>query len=320
MTYQDAFKIIIPLTLTVIVIFLVWQLASVILLLITALMLAAALQPIVARLAKKLPLSLSAAIVILGLFLPIVGILVAVLPSLIRQAPDILNGVNNAFQNTEFFPDVIRNIDLSSYTNRVGEYVLSSTGKITNLFVTFLTLVVMTFYILIDSKNLKRLFLSIFPDSIEKKVETLLDEVARINGHYIRSNLFISLICGLVIFVGLLVLNVPYAGPLALFAAIMDLLPLVGAFIAAVPAVILAFTISPTAGILTLILFLVYQQIENYFIAPTVYNRALDISSGLSFLSVIIGATLLGIPGAFIALPIAASIPALLKYTRTRNS
>src|SRR4029079_6425397 len=131
---------------------------------------------------------------------------------------------------------------------------------------------------------------------------------------YIRGNLLISLICGLIISTGLLIIGIPYAIVLGIFAGIVDLLPLIGAVIGMTPAVILAFSISPTTGILVLTLFLLYQQFENNVLAPTIYNKVLALSPTLSFLAVIIGGSLFGIIGAFIALPIAASLPTIISF------
>ena len=158
------------------------------------------------------------------------------------------------------------------------------------------------------------LFLELFPDQEKKKVQGMLTEIAQVNGQYIRGNIIISIICMVVTFAGLVALNIPYALPLAIFAGILDLLPLVGASIGAIPAIIFGFAISPTKGVLVIILNVLYQQLENGIISPLIYNKALHISPALSFLAVVIGGGLFGILGAFLALPIAASIPAMIKY------
>jgi len=89
---------------------------------------------------------------------------------------------------------------------------------------------------------------------------------------------------------------------------------LIGALIGTVPAVILAFSISPITGVLVLALFMIYQQFENNVLAPNIYNKVLAISPTLSFLAVLVGGSLFGIIGAFISLPIAASIPTVISF------
>ena len=113
-------------------------------------------------------------------------------------------------------------------------------------------------------------------------------------------------------------MGIPYALPLAIFAGILDLLPLIGSTIGAVPAVIIGFTISPLTGLLVLILFIAYQMFENNILAPLVYKKVLNLIPFLSFVVVIIGSILFGVAGAFLALPIAAGIPTILKYLKSR--
>jgi predicted PurR-regulated permease PerM len=102
---------------------------------------------------------------------------------------------------------------------------------------------------------------------------------------------------------------VPQALFLALLAAAFDAVPLVGVFIATVPAVLLALTVSVPAAIIVLVAYVVYQQFENYVLAPRVYRGTLQISSFAVLIAVLVGAQLLGIVGALLALPVAAAIP-----------
>ena len=133
---------------------------------------------------------------------------------------------------------------------------------------------------------------------------------------YIRGNLLIALICGTITFIGLTIIGVPFAAPLAIFTALMNLLPMIGLIISMISAVIVGLTISPVTAILVAILYLVYQQVESLFLAPTIYNKALNLSPALGFLALLIGSSLFGIVGAFLALPIAASLPAIVRFIR----
>lgn len=310
---KDVPKIVISLVLTVVAVFLIWKLVSVLLLILMALMLAAALNPIVDRLSTKMPRSAASITVILIFIVPLIAIFISILPGLFKQIPEIISSVNSAFHNSTFLPH-LQNIDLTAYTEKSGEYLLQSSGKLTGFLGSIITVLVLTVYLLIDGKSLRRLFLGLLPKGNQEKVATFLEDLYQICGHYIRGNLLISLICSLVIFIGLLSLGVPYAAALAALAGIMDLLPLVGALIGAILPVILGFTISSTIGVLVILLFIIYQQIENYFLSPKIYNKTLDLSPTLIIISVIIGGSLYGVTGAFISLPIAASVPAVIKY------
>jgi predicted PurR-regulated permease PerM len=175
----------------------------------------------------------------------------------------------------------------------------------------------MTYYLLVDGDRLHGLLSSIMPGHNQNKLEIISDELAKISGQYIRGNLLISLVCSIVTFTGLFLLQIPYALPLAIFAGILDLLPLIGSTIGAVPAVLISLTLSPLKGLLAIALFILYQEFENDILAPNVYKQVLNLIPFLSFIAVIIGSLLFGIAGAFLALPIAAGVPTILNYFKT---
>ncbi len=296
------------------ILFLIWELQSVLMMVLLSLMLAAALYPLVGYLNKKLPLTLSAVLVTILVLLPFVFTFFLLISTFVEQLPALLATINTVIKTSPVAPDVIKQIDFTQYAQGTGNYILQSTSKITSVFASFLTIIFLNIYILIDFKNVHPAIKAIVSEEKHTDMETLFKKIVTINGQYIRGNLLISLICGIVITTGLLIIGIPYAIVLGIFAGIVDLLPLIGALIGMTPAVILAFSISPTTGILVLALFLLYQQFENNVLAPTIYNKVLALSPTLSFLAVLIGGSLFGIIGAFIALPIAASLPTVISF------
>lgn len=294
----------------------VWKTIHILVLVLVSAMLSAALYPLVKKLNQKLPLLLSTLLVILLLLIPFIILGATVIPSFIREFPDLINTLNDIVNKSPIVPPAVRDIDFTQYAQNAGSYVLQSTSVVTSILTSILTLLFLTFYLIFDGKRLIVLLVSIFPKNKHKKVIGLLSELGQVNGQYIRGNLIISLICGVTIFIGLTILQVPFAAPLAIFAALMDLLPLIGSIIGMTPALIIAFAVSPLTALLVAILYIVYQQVESAFLAPTIYNKALNISPALGFIAVITGAGLFGIVGAFLALPFAASLPAMIKYVR----
>jgi predicted PurR-regulated permease PerM len=172
----------------------------------------------------------------------------------------------------------------------------------------------LSFYFVYDYTRVHNLFLSVFPSEEQASISTLLYSLSDVVGKYIRGNLAISCITFVTMCIVLSIVGIPYALLLALFASVFDLLPLVGAAIGAIPSLIIAFSISETTGLIVLLLHTVYQQIENAVISPLIYDKTLDVFPALGFLVVIVGGTLFGVLGAFLALPLAASIPALIAY------
>lgn len=292
----------------------IWELHGVIIIVVLSAMLSASLYPLVRFLNRWFPLTISSIITLLLLIVPVIASIVVIIPNFIDQFPGLLKTLNLIVVRSAFLPESIRQIDFTQYTQSGINYLVNSSSRITGTLTTIIAIIFMTLYALIDSRRLGRIILSFIPPDRRNDFLTLIRELYVINGHYIRGNLLISLICGTIITTGLLAFNVPYAIPLGILAGILDLLPLIGAATGAVPALIIGFALSPTTGFLVLILFVLYQQFENNILAPSIYNRVLDLSPSLSFLSVIIGATLFGITGAFVALPLAASLPTIIRF------
>ena len=126
---------------------------------------------------------------------------------------------------------------------------------------------------------------------------------------YVAGNIAISVIAGLVAYITLTLLGVGFAAPLAVIVGVFDLLPLVGATIAAIiVGIVTLFYSFPTDTIIWAIVVIVYQQIENNVLSPIVYRRTVQVSGMLVLIAVLIGATLAGVIGALLAIPVAAAI------------
>jgi predicted PurR-regulated permease PerM len=302
--------------LTVVVVILVWKAADALVDILIALVLAAALSPVVKKMHKatRLPRLFSILLVLLVVLVPLAVLGFTVIPQLSTEVPNLINNLNTVVGHLPFAPKAFENFNVFDYLQSHPAFILASTQSIVLTIISIVAILVLGFYFVYDQERLFDLFLSIFPYREKTKLRELLGEVATVTGQYIRGNLIISVICSVIIFVGLWALQIPFALPLAIFAGILDLLPLVGQTIGAIPALIISFAISPAKGIAVLVLHMVYQQIENAVISPVIYNKALKLYPALSFLAVIVGASLFGILGAFLALPVAASIPAAFRY------
>ncbi len=296
-----------------------WKLKGVIIIVLLATMLSSALYPTVRYLTKWVSLTVASIITLAVLTVPLISTVAVIIPNFIQQFPSLLKTLNVIVVRSTFLPQSLKQIDFTQYTESSISYLLNSSAQITGFIATIITILFMTLYMLIDSQRLRRILFDSIPLKRRDDYLAMFRELYVINGHYIRGNLLISVTCATIISTGLLALNVPYAVPLGILAGILDLLPLIGALTGSIPSLIIAFAVSPTTGILTLVLFILYQQFENNILAPSIYKRVLDLSPSLSLLSVVIGATLFGMSGAFIALPIAASLPTVLAFLNREN-
>ena len=133
-------------------------------------------------------------------------------------------------------------------------------------------------------------------------------------GGYVAGALTIAVIAGVATYIVLAILGVPFKGPLAVMAGLFSLIPLVGATIAAVLiGIVTVFQDFPTATIVWTIWAIVYQQLENHLLQPQIQKRTVNVHPLITIVAVLFGGTLLGILGAIVAIPVAASIQILVR-------
>jgi predicted PurR-regulated permease PerM len=161
----------------------------------------------------------------------------------------------------------------------------------------------------------------LFPERHQPLVRRLLSRSAGAISGYITGNLAISVICGITTFVVLLLLGMPYAAPLALLVAVLDLIPLVGATLGGALLVIVGLFVEPWKAVVLLVYIVVYQQAEGSLLQPIVYSRAVQLNGLVILIALLVGGQLLGIPGALLAIPVAEIIRILITelvaYRRT---
>jgi predicted PurR-regulated permease PerM len=310
--------------------FLIWlviKLSSVLLLVFLALMLTAALDPFVTRMERRgWKRSSAVTALLVGLLVIVAGILALTVPAMIRDGqqlasdlPTYVERLRPYFRNhPETYArlqDVVtrRSKDPSLYLSH-ARTLGQTIGSILTQLILLLT---MTAYLLIaDGERMLFWLFRYLPAKQQVNIRKALPELSRVVGAYLTGQLITSALFAAFAVAVCLTLSIPEAILLALLAFVADAIPLVGALIATVPAVLLAWTVSPSRAIVVLILYMVYQQIENHFIVPRVYKNTLQISSFGVLLSVAIGAHLLGIIGALVALPIGAVLPVIERIWR----
>jgi predicted PurR-regulated permease PerM len=190
---------------------------------------------------------------------------------------------------------------------------LSVTKSVLTAVVATLTIAFLTVFMLLEGPNWMERFYSLLPPEKQPRWRAVGYDIYRTVGGYVTGNLAISVIAGIVSTAVLLALDVPYAVALGLVVAVFDLIPLAGATIAAVIVTTVAFLDSTTSGIIVLIFFIVYQQLENHLLQPIVYGRTVRLSPLAVLIAVLIGAELAGVIGALAAIPVAGTIQVILR-------
>jgi predicted PurR-regulated permease PerM len=230
------------------------------------------------------------------------------------------NGLGGLFQRFEDQLDELR-----KQLGGVFQNLLSASGQIAlsvaEMIAALATVLTLTFFLLLGSERYVNAGVGLFPERHQPLVRRILGQAGGAISGYITGNLSISVICGITTFVVLLILGMPYAAPLALLVAVLDLIPLVGATLGGALLVVVGLFVEPWKAVVLLVYIVVYQQAEGSLLQPIVYSRAVHLNGLVILIALLVGGQLLGIPGALLAIPVAEIIrivvTELLAYRRT---
>ncbi len=223
-----------------------------------------------------------------------------------------LGFLESKYHVTERVRNAVESGGASGVLGLTGTALAITKGIITAI-VAAVTITFMTFFMLLEGPVWMERFYGLLPVKSRERWRGIGQQIYLTVGGYVTGNLFISLIAGAASTLVLLLLGVPYAVALGLLVGILDLIPLAGATIAAIIVVTVGFLHSIVAGIVLIVFFIVYQQIENHILQPVVYSRTVQLSPLAVLISVLIGAELAGVLGALAAIPVAGAIQVLLR-------
>lgn len=184
--------------------------------------------------------------------------------------------------------------------------ILAKTLNIFGGLFSFIIVIVVSFYLAVQKNGIQNLLRGIIPKTHEAYVLGLWERAQKKMGHWFQGQLFLGIIVGILVYIGLSLLNVRFAFLLAIIAGILELVPYIGPVLSAVPAVIIAFFQAPILAIWVVVLYLVIQQLENYLLVPVVMRKAVGLNPVIVIIALLIGGKLLGILGIILAVPAAA--------------
>jgi predicted PurR-regulated permease PerM len=220
------------------------------------------------------------------------------LPMLIDQ--NILKPIENVVPVGAIREQLAGGIDLPR--SRVFAYMRNAATLIASIF----AVMFMIAYMLIDAERLRNLFLLVYPPEVRGERRRMLTRVANRMSSWLSGQLLLSAIIGVATFIGLVALQIPYALPLAIIAAVGELIPVIGPTVGAIPVLAIALLQSPWQFWSYLIFAIVLQKAENLLLVPRVMSKKVSISPLAVFIAFMVGASLLGIVGAIMAIPVAA--------------
>jgi predicted PurR-regulated permease PerM len=308
-----------------------WVVRDMLILALVALFIAVSLDPFVRWMVRrgiKRPYAVTLMILIT---IAVVGTVMALLmPPLISEASqiskDLPGYVSDLDQRSRTFRELSTRYGLdeeltklaNELPGRIGTSAVNFFRRFLGVLASTLLVFVLAIYFMADLPRIRRVIPQVAPRALRHRTRHVVDVVFDKVGAYMIGGLLVSFIAGIVTYIGLTVLKVPFALPLAMFVFICAFIPLIGASIGAIVCVIVAGIANglwPSAALVAL-LFIVYQQLENYIIAPRVMQRSVNLPAVGVLLAGLLGATLLGLIGALMAIPIAAAIKAVIVEIR----
>jgi predicted PurR-regulated permease PerM len=302
-------------------IFLLGVLRGTLLVITASFVLAIGFQPAIGWFEKRgMRRGLGLALVLMGFLVVFGGLLALAVPLIVTQIGEMFEQlpavIDDLQQGDGLIARVANLIDVEQLTGEATAdpaTALEVAGGVAGFAFNFLTVLLVTPYFAMSMPAIKRWLVRLLRPRHREDFMRLLGESTDLMANFIVGNFIVSLIAGVVAWVGLTLIGVPYALALAAWVAITDLIPVLGALLGATGVAVVAYTESPEALLWSVALLFVYQQVENFFIAPRVMNRAVDLSPATVIIALMVGGSLAGLVGALLALPIAALIKIVIE-------
>lgn len=297
-----------------------------------AFFLALALEPAVKRISRVMPWR-SRGLAVIVVFVVLIGlaslVIISLAPPLISETNLLIKnapGYANSFLNSNNpVSDYLRHNDLMSRFSidqgrvaqealKYGGSIVGVVGSIFSSLFALITILTFTFFMVLEGPKIMTTFWHYQPkDKLEHR-KKLAQEMHKTVTNYVNGNIFTSIIAAIITSISLWILGVPYTIALGILVGVFDLIPLIGATIAAIVVTVLVLIFSGIQpAIIILIFFLIYQQIENNIIQPLVYSKSVKISPLVVGIAGLLGAIWAGLIGALVAIPVAASLQILVK-------
>ncbi len=326
------------LLLTAVAVFLVFRLRSLIFMVFVSLFIAVAFEPPVHFLEKRSwKRGLATGLVFVVAFILFLGFLLALAPLFVDQVNDLIDALPGYIESVSQLLQEWFNIEISTEALQqeaaglpdiilgAGGTILGGVVNITTGILSFLifatTVILFSFYMIAELPQLQRTVLSTMNEERQKDALHIWDVAVEKMGAYIYSRLILAVLSGTLTFFFLSILDVPFAVSLGIWVGILSqFIPVVGTYLAAIlPAVVALSSRGVTTMLWVILYFVLYQQVENYLIAPRITQRTMEIHPAVSIGAIIIGSTLLGPIGVILALPMTGIIQALIAETRKHH-
>jgi predicted PurR-regulated permease PerM len=293
-----------------------------------SLLLVATFNPIVQRLETRFNRAKAITVLTVGVLLLVAAVAILMFPPLVRQAHSLRTdlpryaGIIEAAARRAGVPLQFKGA-AADWTQRIAALGPQLASLFTNVLsgaAGAVTVAVLTVFLLLDGPRIEVELMRLLPHAERRPVRRMLDELATEVGAYTRAQLVTSALAGLFAFLLLWSLRVPEPLALAFVMAVANAIPMIGPLLGTVPAVLMALTRSGPTALAVGVGYLLYFQFENTFLIPRMYSKSMKLSASAVVIAITMGATLMGILGAILALPVAAAVPVVLRFVSGRRT
>src|SRR5829696_4176124 len=299
-----------------------WEVRRVLTWIVVAALLSVVLGPVVDLAEHRLHLrrALATLLVFLLFLIVLAGIVTVFVRPLVTEGPQFIDRLPGYVQDARAgrgpVGGLIQRYNLDQWlernqgrlresTNRITQPALGILRSIFSTVVALVTIFVLTFLMVLQGPKLLQSWIAALPEGRQERVRRVAADCSKAVTGYMTGNLVISVIAGTLTYIVLWIMGVPYKGVVALFVGFADLIPLVGATLGAGVAIAVAALHSLPAAIVVLVVFVVYQQLENHVLQPVIMSRTVQLSALTVLVSILIGVELFGFLGALLAIPVA---------------
>jgi predicted PurR-regulated permease PerM len=306
-----------------------WLIRDIIVILLLSIIFASAMEPLVRYFKlRKVPRAasvLAVYVIVLAVAGAVVSLLIPPVLSQFSLLSDNLPQYTEQFRSQ--FPvvnELMGGIDLGDAIKQIfstvngGESVLNRTVGVFNGFFTFITVLVISFYLVAEEKGMREFIRSLVPPHYQEFTMGLVDSIQKKMGLWLLGQLILSVSIFLMTFLGLSLLGVKYALFLALLAGLLEVIPYIGPFVSAVPAIFFAFIQNPALAIAVLVLYIIIQKVEGYVLVPKVMEKTVGVSPLAVLLALLIGFKLAGVLGLLLAVPLVGAFTVVINEFASR--
>jgi predicted PurR-regulated permease PerM len=202
----------------------------------------------------------------------------------------------------------------AGYSVELGRRFLAGTIGIASRVIDLVVVPVLTFYFLKDWLSIRDTFINLVPAAQRPKVRQIIVEIGTVISGYIRGQVTVSTIIGLLVFIGMYIFDLNFALTIGLIAALTEFVPIIGPIIGAIPALLIALLTSPLLAVKVVIFYIFIHQLENHIIVPKVMGHSIDLHPVTVILAFLIGAQLFGLAGMILAVPVAAILKVIFYH------